>query len=123
MANALQYPGQFEIEQILLITSKNEEVDLSASVVALTLYEDIFSLTVTGELLIQDSVNLASTGPIIGQEYLKLKLRTPTFQDKSAIIDFSEKSLISMKTFPLKAKPGTYSSQPSQPGRPSVQEP
>ena len=94
MANALQYPGQFEIEQIVLITSKNIEVDLSASVVALTLYEDIFSTTVTGELLIQDSVNLASTGPLIGQEYLKLKIRTPTFQDKSAIIDFSENAFI-----------------------------
>ena len=94
MANALQYPGQFEIEQIVLITSKNIEVDLSASVVALTLYEDIFSTTVTGELLIQDSVNLASTGPLIGQEYLKLKLRTPTFQDKSAVIDFSENAFI-----------------------------
>ena len=94
MINALQYAGQFEIEQIVLITSKNIEVDLSASVVALTLYEDIFSTTVTGELLIQDSVNLASTGPLIGQEYLKLKLRTPTFEDKSAVIDFSENAFI-----------------------------
>ena len=51
-------------------------------------------MTVTGELLIQDSVNLASTGPLIGQEYLKLKIRTPTFQDKSAIIDFSENAFI-----------------------------
>ena len=69
--------GDFIIEELILITSNNLAVDLTASVMGLTLYESIVDMTVTGTIALYDSVNLASYGPIIGQEYLHLKIKTP----------------------------------------------
>ena len=94
MAEGLQTAGEFKLEQLLLVTTSGLKVDLTTSVLGLTLFEDIFSMTVSGSVTISDSVNLASYGPLLGQEYLHLKISTPTFTDESAIIDFSKNAFL-----------------------------
>jgi len=95
MAEALQYAGDYLIEKLELVTSAGTPIDLRSLYMGLTLYEDIFSLTVTGTLTIHDSTNLTSLGPIIGQEYLYIKIRTPFDNtDGSTTIDFSENAFI-----------------------------
>jgi hypothetical protein len=95
MAEGLQHAGQYIIEDLRLVTTSGLEVNLTTSVMGITLFEDIFSMTVTGTIAIMDSVNLASHGPLLGQEYLHLKIRTPFVnQDKSTTIDFSENAFL-----------------------------
>ena len=94
MANGLQTAGEFIIEELKLVTTSGLKVDLTTSVIGLTLYEDIFSMTISGTIAIADSVNLASYGPLLGQEYLHLKISTPTFKDESAVIDFSKNAFL-----------------------------
>ena len=90
----MQTAGEFIIEELKLVTTTGLVVDLIGSVMGLTLFEDIFSMTVSGTIAIADSVNLASYGPLLGQEYLHLKISTPNFYDKSAVIDFSENAFL-----------------------------
>ena len=90
MAEGLQHAGEFKIDMCELITSTGMRIDLKTTVMGLTLYEDIFSLTVSGTIVVSDPVNMVSHGPIIGQEYLYLKIHTPSFRDKSGVIDFSK---------------------------------
>ena len=91
MAEGLQHAGEFQIDMCELITSSGMRIDLTTSVMGLTLFEDISSLTVSGSIVISDSVNMVSHGPIIGQEYLHLKIKTPGFTKAGdGIIDFSE---------------------------------
>ena len=94
MAKGLQTAGEFIIEELKLVTTSGLEVNLINSVMGITLFEDIFSMTVTGTIAIMDSVNLASHGPLLGQEYLHLKISTPTFKDESAVIDFSKNAFL-----------------------------
>ena len=95
MAEKLEYAGDYLIEKLELVTSAGVVVDLRSLYLGLTLYEDLFSLTVTGTLTIHDSTNLTSLGPIIGQEYLHIKIRTPFDNtDGSTTIDFSENAFI-----------------------------
>ncbi|MAG25169.1 hypothetical protein CMI47_06280 [Candidatus Pacearchaeota archaeon] len=94
MAKGIQTAGEFIIEELRLVTTSGLEVDLITSVVGLTLFEDIFSMTISGTIAIADSVNLASYGPLLGQEYLHLKISTPTFKDESAVIDFSKNAFL-----------------------------
>ncbi len=95
MAEGLQYAGDYLVEKLELVTSAGIVVDLRSLYMGLTLYEDIFSLTVTGTLTIHDSTNLTSLGPIIGQEYLYIKIRTPFDNpDGSTTIDFSENAFV-----------------------------
>ena len=94
MAKGIQTAGEFKIEELKLVTTSGLEVDLTTSVIGLTLFEDIFSMTISGTIAIADSVNLASYGPLLGQEYLYLKISTPTFKDDSSIIDFSKNAFL-----------------------------
>ena len=79
MAEGLQQAGEFQIEMCELITSSGMRIDHTTSVMGLTLFEVISSLTVSGTIVVADAVNMVSHGPILGQEYLYLKIHTPTF--------------------------------------------
>ena len=95
MAQGLQHAGQYVIEDLRLVTTTGLEINLRTQVMGITLFEDIFSMTITGTIAIADSVNLASHGPLLGQEYLHLKIRTPfKNKDESATIDFSENAFL-----------------------------
>ena len=86
--------GDFLVDELRLITTSGMEIDLIKSFMSITLYEDIFSMTITGKISIMDAVNIASHGPLLGQEYLHLKIRTPNFKEKSDIIDFSKNAFL-----------------------------
>ena len=86
--------GDFSLDEVKLVTSTGMVIDLSESVLGLSIYEDIFSLTITGTIAIADSVNLTSHGPIIGQEYLHLKIKTPSLSDEDSIINFSKNAFL-----------------------------
>ena len=88
--SGLQKAGDFKIDSAKIITSAGTEIDISASIIIITFFEDTGTMALSGNILMFDTVNLASVGPLIGQEYLKLKIKTPSFRDKSAIIDFTE---------------------------------
>ena len=90
MAQGLQHAGEFQIDVCELVTSTGLKIDLKVTVIGISLFEDISSLTVSGTIVIADSVNMVSHGPILGQEYLYLKIRTTSFTDKSAVIDYSK---------------------------------
>jgi len=90
----IQNAGDFELIKAELITSSGMVVDLSDSIINITFFEDTGTTAVTGNLLVQDAAGLSSIGPIIGQEYLKLKIRTPTLTGEDEIIDYTENVLI-----------------------------
>jgi len=94
MAKGIQTAGEFILDELRLVTTSGLEVDLITTVIGLTLFEDISSMTISGTVAIADSVNLASHGPLLGQEYLHLKISTPTFKDESSVINFSKNAFL-----------------------------
>ena len=91
MAEELTGAGDFQLEVIELITVSGMKIDLTASCMSITIYEDIFSLGLTGTIALGDSFNLPHHGPVLGQEYLRLRIKTPSFPDSPiTAIDFSE---------------------------------
>ena len=95
MSEGLTNAGQFIIDDLRLITTTGLEVDLQTSLMGITLFEDISSMAITGTIAIMDSANLSSHGPLLGQEYLHLKIRTPfANKDNSTTIDFSKNALL-----------------------------
>jgi hypothetical protein len=81
----LQRAGEVRIEQLKLINSSDEVIDLSEFVVELNLYEDLFKNYLHGNLVLTDSRNLIDKYNIHGEEFLNVKLRTPTFPDSEII--------------------------------------
>jgi len=85
--------GQFEIQFSQIISSSGKTVDIDYAIVNLTLFEDINKNTLSGTMMVADSINLSSLFPLIGQEYLKLKIATASDTDKNRLIDFTENAL------------------------------
>ena len=81
----LQRAGEVRIEQLKLINSADEVIDLSEFIVELNLYEDLFKNYLHGNLVITDSRNLIDKFNIHGEEFLNVKLRTPSFPDSVVI--------------------------------------
>jgi len=81
----LQRAGEVRIEQLKLINSSDEVIDLSEFVVELNLYEDLFKNYLHGNLVLTDSRNLIDKYNIHGEEFLNVKLRTPSFPDSEII--------------------------------------
>jgi hypothetical protein len=81
----LQRAGQVTIEQLKLVSSKNTVIDLTEFLVELHVYEDIFKNHLYGEILLTDSRNIIDKLNIHGEEFLNIKLKTPSFSDKDVI--------------------------------------
>jgi len=76
--------GDYELESLLIHTvGANGIVDLRNFMLEMHLYEDIFSSTLSGNVIIADAVNLISSLPIFGDEAITMKIRTPTLEDDS----------------------------------------
>jgi len=86
--------GDFKVDAVSITTSTGLVVDLLGSMMHITFFESIETAAITGNMLIADSVNLVSTGPIIGQEFIELKLRTPGVKGQSGVIDFTRNVLV-----------------------------
>lgn len=81
-SESLIHAGDYKIEQ-LLITSPSTEAtaDITDFMMEINLYEDLFSFCMTGNVIIADAANLISNLPIVGNEFITVKFRTPTLED------------------------------------------
>ena len=81
----LNKAGDVLIEQLKLITSRDQVINLTEFLVELNLFEDMFKNYLYGSMEITDSRNLIDTFNIHGEEFLNIKFRTPTFPDRECI--------------------------------------
>ena len=77
----LEYVGDYKIVGAEIITSENLLHDIAKSILSIDFFEDIENGAVMGEMYLSDSFALDTIGPLIGQEYLSLSIRTPTISD------------------------------------------
>ena len=75
--NKISYPGEMRISEVALISPYGNVVGISNNVLEINIYEDIFSNFLTGDITFVDTDNLTAKLPILGQEYLEFKIRTP----------------------------------------------
>ena len=85
--------GEFQLDVAEIITSSGQPFPITGNIITITFYENIKRGAITGELVLYNSFALSNIGPLIGQEYLKLKIRTPTIKAENHVIDFTENVL------------------------------
>jgi hypothetical protein len=70
--------GNIEFKEVVLMNSTMKTLDVSDYVSEITIQEDILSPVMHGKILFVDSRNLIKEFDIIGEEFIYLKLETPT---------------------------------------------
>ena len=91
----IKYAGEVELTKLVLISSSGIAIDLTELIITINMFESVFSHAMSGSILIGDTNNLAVNLPIIGQEYLRIKLNTPSLDDNA--IDYSENVFVIYK--------------------------
>ena len=87
----IQYAGEYEIEEIKLFSSSGNIIPLDGLMMQLTLFENIFSPTMSGQITLLDTNSIVLNLPIIGQEYLSFKIKTASLGSEGTdIIDYTE---------------------------------
>ena len=77
MPNEFLYPGQFELDGVLVIGSSGARKEISALITEINIYQSLDSPYMSGHLMINDSDDISSTLPFIGNERLLFKVNTP----------------------------------------------
>lgn len=84
----LNYASEYSVSELKLMSSSGNVVDLSRTYISLSLFEDLFSTSMTGIIVLTDANNLLMNMPITGQDYLSLKIETPSLEEHA--IDYTE---------------------------------
>ena len=74
---ALQHPGDFLLDGVLIVGSSGVEVEVTELLKELNIYQSIDSPFMSGNVMIEDPSGLAEVLPFIGQERIIFSLRTP----------------------------------------------
>ena len=110
-ANTVQFAGDYRLDGIILHNHQNEGIDvedrgidIQKLVVEMNIFESIYKNSITGSLVIADSINLIAKLPIQGTERLSFKLSTPGSADQGHNVDCSEKTGNPMHIYKLTNK-------------------
>ena len=91
MASGIQYAGEYTLESVRLFASSGNIIPLNGLTVSISLFENIFSPTMSGTITLLDANSIVSNLPIIGQEFLSFKIKTASITEGgTSIIDFTK---------------------------------
>ena len=79
--------GNVIVEDVTITTATGFTQPVVNQVAGIQIFEDIFSPFITGTIIFYDSLDLTSLFPFTGEETVKIKLRTPSFEGKNMVIN------------------------------------
>ena len=82
--DSLSFAGDVTIDYVTLITSKGMVQDITPQVIGIEIYEDIFSPFLSGKVMLKDAQDIINLMPLIGEEFIALRVKTPLLPDDRA---------------------------------------
>jgi len=86
--SGLNFAGEFTLKEMKLLTSSGVVIDIRKMTQSIEIFENIMHPSLTGNITLLDIDNVIENAPILGQEYMSLKIDTPTLEEEE--FDFSE---------------------------------
>ena len=71
------YAGEYKLRECKIVSSRGVVADLDSKVISFQIYENMFSQSLIASMTIIDNSNMVMKLPIIGQEYIILKIENP----------------------------------------------
>lgn len=76
----IRFAGDVSIDKVVIITEQGVYQDISAQVINVQVYEDLFSPFISGSLIVKDALDLVNVLPFVGEEYVELEISTPSLE-------------------------------------------
>jgi hypothetical protein len=84
----LRFAGDVSIDKALIVTRAGVQQDVTAQIIAVSIYEDIFSQFMTGSIILKESFDFVNLFPFAGEETLRLQISTPSLNVGNIVGDF-----------------------------------
>ena len=75
--NDISVVDEYRLSDVILYSYAGNPINITPFLMGMDIYESIYSNCITGSLTLADTQGLTERTPIIGQEYLEFKFRTP----------------------------------------------
>ncbi len=85
---AAKFAGDVSIDKVKIVTRNGLGQDVSAQVIAIQIFEDIFSPFITGSLILRESFDLINLFPFAGEETVELEISTPSLENGNIKANF-----------------------------------
>lgn len=83
----IRFAGDVNIEKIEVISLNGFGQEITNQVLAIEIYEDMFSPFISGVLAVKESIDFANLFPFTGEEFVNIKINTPSFSGKGKVIN------------------------------------
>ena len=80
---SLKFAGEVAISDIKIVSANGLILDVFNQMVDMNIYEDITAPAVSGDITLNDSLDLVNLFPLIGEEKIFIRFKTPTFSDEA----------------------------------------
>ena len=77
----IESPGDYKLNELTIEPIDANRIDVRALMEEINIFEDLFQPTMTGNILLRDSVNLPHNLPILGHEKMRIKIDVPVVQN------------------------------------------
>lgn len=84
-SNSIRFAGDINIEEISIINAKGFTQNITNQIMAIEIYEDLFTPFISGVISVKESLDFTNLFPFIGEEYINIKLYTPSFKEEDYI--------------------------------------
>ena len=88
----IRFAGDVSIDRINIISANGFAQNITNQVVAIEIYEDMFSPFTSGVIAVKETLDFINLFPLIGEEFVEIKVHTPSFTKKNMI--FNEQFVI-----------------------------
>ena len=79
-------PGVFDVVEVMMESSLiKRTLDIGSIWTAMSIFENIFTNTLTGNIILTDTNNLLSNFPIVGHETISVNIESPTIEGATPI--------------------------------------
>ena len=85
MKNKIGFAGDVELSEISILSGNGLIQNILPQVEGIELYEDLFGYFISGKLIIKDAVSLKTFFPLVGDEFVRLDINTPSLPDEYKI--------------------------------------
>lgn len=85
-SDVIRFAGDININEIKITSLNGKFIDITGIVIGIEIFEDLFSPFISGNLIVNESVDLVSYLPLVGEEFLYLDIATPSFSGRDKVI-------------------------------------
>ena len=82
----IRFAGDVSIDKIEIVSLNGYGQEVTNQVIALEIYEDMFSPFISGVMAFKDSLDLVNLFPIVGEEFVNISIHTPSMTGVDKII-------------------------------------